>query len=391
MSNSETSNLEQLILRHVLTTAAAPLNPSDFNTVRDRITSERIKLESQLTDLLCSAIDDTVIIRKLRVNHVILVQLSNKIYQVIKADAGSGTSNEMAQMALENINELMTTAHTLAYNYIAVDIPLSHYFVHLQGNQLHAEYIQLRLALEPVVDQEMTRALTRYYDRLINPSDELYESDFRYAEKLTRGLQKMMAAEPDANWNIQLWHLMLYFNFNQRDIMAYSEAKVRGIALSNEPYLMLQEKLLTFLKEVKQVEENPIFKYQKERISLKAYVIDLLEQELNWLQQQRTNLLAEIANSDDNYIIIDLSVRRLNLWAQINVEMGTIPYHSTPHVVKVMSNYVRTLKPGPISYESARRKMDAYDATTVKGLHNWLSAQLTHLEKKYSEQLQFNH
>ena len=96
MSNSETSNLEQLILRHVLTTAAAPLNPSDFNTVRDRITSERIKLESQLTDLLCSAIDDTVIIRKLRVNHVILVQLSNKIYQVTKADAGSGTSNEMA-------------------------------------------------------------------------------------------------------------------------------------------------------------------------------------------------------------------------------------------------------------------------------------------------------
>jgi len=66
---------------------------------------------------------------------------------------------------------------------------------------------------------------------------------------------KKVAGEQKADWNRTLWRLTTYLNFNQREVLVYSSEKVRSIALSNEPYLAMQEKLLTLLKEVKQMEE----------------------------------------------------------------------------------------------------------------------------------------
>ncbi|WP_199119894.1 hypothetical protein [Pedobacter sp. ASV28] len=392
MSHSETSHLEQLVTRHVLTKVDhARFNENNYLTAQERIRNERIKLESQLSELLCSSQDDMIIKRKIRHGHIRLIQLSNQVYDAIKK-ASRDEQYLLAKMALENINELMQHAEALAANYIDPDIPLSRYIVDDWGNELFADYAAVEQTLKKEeVDSSLIQSLSAFFSKLVEPTEEMFEKQFRYAEKLLRGLHKMIEREPREEWTFKLWHLMVYLNFNKKDILAYSFAKVKKMGQLNEPYLIVQEKLLTFLKDVRQIEENPTFMYLADRISLKAYTIEQLEEELSWLQQHRNNLLTEIANSDDNYFIVDLTVRKLNLWAQINVELGTIPYHPTNHVVKVMANYIRTLKPGPISYGSARKKLDPYDPTTVKGLHLWLSNQIEHLEKRYSEQLHYVH
>lgn len=172
----------------------------------------------------------------------------------------------------------------------------------------------------------------------------------------------------------------------QFQVFNYNAEKVKRLP---EATIFICKKLHGFLREVKRMEENHVFSYNKDRIPLKTYTIELIEQELTWLQQHRNSLLVEISNANEDFFIVDATVRRLNLWAQINLEIGAIPYHSTSHVIKVMSNYIRTLKPGPTSYESARRKLHKYDPATVKGLHAWLTRQIAHLEKKYGERLHF--
>lgn len=391
MPQSETSQLEQLVSRHILSkTNPVPLSQTDLLTVTERIRNERIKLESQLAELLCSSQDDMIIRRKLRLSHVRLVQLSNNVYEILKQADQEEVDHPLAKMAMDNINGLMRYAETLAIGYIDTEIPLSHYLVNEWGNRLFNDYSSLESTLKrEAVDDVLLQTLSSFYESYHSPVGEMLESQFTYAEKLLRGIHKMILREPVQEWSLKLWELMVYFNFNKKDILAHGAARVRKMGQAHEPYLLVQEKLLTCLKDVRQLEEHPTHMYQRDRISVKAHAITQLEEELQWLQQHRTNLLAEIANSDDNYFIVDLTVRKLNLWAQINVEMGSIPYHSTPHVVKVMANYVRTLKPGPISYESARRKLDAYDPTTVKGLHSWLSRQVAYLEKKFPEQLNY--
>jgi hypothetical protein len=394
MPHSEISHLEQLIMRNVLNNDdPAPLKQEDLDAMQECFRAERIKLETQLSQLICSAEDELVINRRIRYYHIRLVKLSNQVYQIIKFTPTQQKNKSLAQIALENIDELMQNAEEIAGNYIDHSIALSHNLVNKWSNNLRDNYAQVKLLLDKhKVNKKLIDVLSTFFAELGQTTAvAVYETELMYAEKLLRGLQKMQASEPADQWTIKLWQLMLYWNFNKKQVLDYSADKVKAVAQGNEPYLVLQEKLQSFLKDVKQMEENHLFSYLKDRISLKTYTIDLIEEELTWLQQHRTSLLAEIANADDNFFIVDFTVRRLNLWAQINVEIGTIPYHNTPHVVRVMSNYVRTLKPGPLSYESARRKLDSYDPTTVKGLHLWLNRQLEHLEKKYGEQLYYEH
>lgn len=390
MQHIETLYFETLISRHVLNETNHVLSENDFDTAVGRMREERIKLECALSELLCSTEEEIVINRKVQHAHIRIVQLSNKVYKVLKAEGQDSPKKSIAQAAMDCINELMKSAEPLADRYIDHAIALSHYLVDIWGARLFDEYMLVKGKLsDHQVDHLLMDALNSFFQGIKVPQGEMYEPTFRYAEKMIRGLKRLVNEGKLADWNRGIWRLMLYLNFNKKQVNEYTAAMVKEISHSNEPYLIVQEKLLTFLKEVRQMEEHLTLKYLKERISLKAHTIELLEEELNWLQQHRTNLLAEIANSDDNYFIVDLTVRKLNLWAKINVEMGAIPYHSTSHVVKVMANYIRTLKPGPISTESARRKVDYFDPSTIKGLHIWLSRQIEHLEKKYPNELQF--
>lgn len=389
MSNAETSNLEQLVSRHILTRESQQqLSDSDLQTASARIRNERIRLENVLTQILCSNETDMVIQRKIRHNHIRLVQLSNNIYDTIRIAQESNGEHRLASITLDEINHLMHTAELMASNYIDVTIPLAHFVVAQWKAELLESYSGFeQLLREQLVDPQLLNALDSLMHSFETANREITEAQFRYAEKLLRGVGKMIANEPKEMWDARLLRLMVYFNFNKRETMSYLSEKIKAMGMVAEPFLLIQERLVTFLKEIKQMEENLSYIYLRDRPSLKSYAIELIEEELACMQQHRTNLLTEISNGDNAYFIVDLTVRKLNLWVQINVEMGTIPYHSTPHVVKVMSQYVRTLKPGPISYESARRKLDNYDPTTVKGLHQWLTRQIAHLEKKYSEQL----
>lgn len=392
MPHSEISNIEQLIMRNVLNIDdPVQLKKEDLDTVQERIRTERIKLEIQLSKLICSAEDELVINRRIRYCHIRLVTLSNLVYQSLHQNQTTKQEKILAQFALDNIAELMQNAEKIASNYIDQSIALSYNLVNKWSTTLRTSYNLVKpLLYKHNVESFLVDVLDNYFAEIGKNIDiPIFNIELLYAEKLVRGLQKMQSISPPTQWSIELWHLMIYLNFNKKQVMDYSAVKVREIALGNAPYLVLQEKLLGFLKDMKQMEENHLSAYQKDRVSLKTYIIELLEEELTWLQQHRTSLLTEIANSDEDFFIVDFTVKRLNLWAQINVDLGTIPYHTTPHVIKVMSNYIRTLKPGPISYESARRKLDTYDPTTVKGLHVWLNRQMEHLEKKYGEQLYY--
>lgn len=381
--------MEQLVSRHILTREGQlQLSDSDLQTASARIRNERIRLENVLTQILCSNETDTVIQRRIRHNHIRLVQLSNNVYDTIRVASENNGDHRLATITLDEINHLMHTAELMASNYIDVTIPLTHFVATQWATELLESYSGLGQSLtEQRVDPQLLNGLDSLVHNFATADREIMEAEFRYAEKLIRGVGKMIEKESKEEWNAGLLRLMVYFNFNKRETMAYLSEKIKGIGMMAEPFMLIQERLVTYLKDIKQMEENLSYAYLRDRPSLKSYAIELIEEELACLQQHRTNLLAEISNADNAYFIVDLTVRKLNLWVQINVEMGTIPYHSTSHVVKVMSQYVRTLKPGPISYESARRKLDNYDPTTVKGLHQWLTRQVAHLEKKYSEQL----
>lgn len=387
MQHPDIFHFEQLIFRHVI---SQPSNknhsPAEIATIAERIQTERIKLEMRLSDLLCSAEQDLVISRKFRFNHIKLISLSNQVYQVLKEK--NRDTDSLAAVALENIVMLLKTGSDLAGNYIDNSVPLSNCYVDTIGGKLRQDFEQLKTALQKdEADDGLIEALSIYFEDISsNRETAFFNKDLDYAQKLLRGLQKTVN-DTSADTATKLWRLLVYYNFNKKQVLQYAAAFIRRISKGDDPYMVIQEKLLLLLKHTRQMEENPDFKYLENRASLKAYSIEMIEEELTWFQQHRSNLLTEMANASDNFIIVDSTVRRLNLWAEINVDIGYIPYHTPLQTVKVMTNFIRTLKPGPVSYGSARRKMDGYDPTTVQGLYLWLKKQMEHLEEKYAQQL----
>jgi len=387
MQHPDIFHFEQLILRHVVNLPSDKnLTPAEVTTIEERIQAERIKLEMRLSDLLCSAEPDLVISRKLRFNHIKLVNLSNQVYQILKEKQGN--IDGLAAVAMENIITLLKTGSDLAAHYIDNTIPLSNHYVDTLGGKLKQDFEQLKtVLLKDEADHGLIEALSIYFEDInSNNGRVFFNKNLDYAQKLLRGLQKTIN-DNSADTATKLWRLLVYYNFNKKQVLQYAAAFIRRISKGDDPYMVIQEKLLLLLKHTRQMEENPDFKYLENRASLKAYSIEMIEEELTWFQQHRSNLLTEMANASDNFIIVDSTVRRLNLWAEINVDIGHIPYHTPLQTVKVMTNFIRTLKPGPVSYGSARRKMDGYDSTTVQGLYLWLKKQMDHLEEKYAEQI----
>jgi hypothetical protein len=390
MPHSETYHVEQLIARHVLSDAEHTLdNDHNFQTITGRLRNERIKLESLLEQLLCSSFEEAIIKRKFQYTYDRLLILSDKLYAALKVLDVQSRKYTLGVMAMDHINALMRYAERFAERYIDEQYPLSDHMHQQLAEPLLEDFERLQeqlLAAE--VDGRFIQAFATFFAVFAAPREKMFAAQFRYAQKLLRGLHRAMDDKPVDDWLPGIWRLMCYLNFNKIEMIDYATALVKDLAEMDARYLVVQDRLYSFLRDVKQMEEHLELAYQRDRISLKAYMVELLQEEISLLQQHRSNIQTEIANADDNYFVIDLSVKRLNLWAKINVELGTIPYHTTSHVVRVMSNYVRTLKPGAISANSAVRKLEDFDPTTVKGLHLWLTRQLEHLEKKYAEQLE---
>jgi hypothetical protein len=204
--------------------------------------------------------------------------------------------------------------------------------------------------------------------------------DVNYAFKLLRGLRRTRPHEDPA---CMISGLLVYLNFNKVSLLDFCKEWMKQIIAQSEGYEQLHGRLTELKKEVFVQEQNPHWSYDHEHISLKDHLSILVDAEIIHLENLREKQQHNDTLENNDFFIMDTTVKQLDLWADINVKLKRIPHHTALQVIKVMAKFVRTPKSGVISYDSARKKLSEIDDATVKGLHHSLSLQKNYLEKQY--------
>jgi hypothetical protein len=227
----------------------------------------------------------------------------------------------------------------------------------------------------------MLEILSDFYNNFSLAKDGKFSfKQVNYAFKLLRGLRKTRPHEDPA---CMISGLLVYLNFNKVSLLDFCKQWMKQIISGAEDHQQLHTKLTELKKEVYVQEQNPHWSYDPEHVSLKDHLNILLEAEIIHLENLLEKQYAQRNIQNNDYFIMDTTVKQLDLWADINVKLGLIPHHSALQVIKVITRYIRTPKSGIIPYDSARKKLAEIDDATVKGLHNSLSLQKHYLEKEY--------
>jgi hypothetical protein len=388
------SFIEQFLLDHHKTST---FSAERYHQVMLTVSAEKAHLKNALDDLLFSDCDDQYIFRSLRIYQQRLIAQSNHVYRhmgdllwgTLKVEPKNNSIEHIYLQTAMFIDELLQSATIFRKDYFDPQINIANYNLDLQGISMQKcfeGYIRrLKKYKVPITIIDVLREFFLEFDSRTGNSFTFHQME--YAAKLLRGVEKMMKREESAAWPQKIWQLLVYLNFNKERILQYSKQRIFEIAIVNKSYYDAHAALTLMLKELRPAEVNPNWAYEADHISLKTYNENQLEEELDYLQKHEEEQLIQLQGKDDRFFILDTTVKQLNLWAVLNVELKRIPHHSPLHVVKVVTSYIRTLNARAISYDSARKKLTDFDATTIKGLHDHLIQQVRLLESKFGHML----
>jgi len=317
------------------------------------------------------------------------IQLSDRIYQsfseaqkqkalAIHHYSPAGALSE----TLQTLDALLSLLKDYGKIYFDDTLKVPDYLLRSTSDRLKQQFDVVGVALKnkglPVSLHDI---LYDYFNGFGTRGEKVFSfRDLRYAHKLLRGLQRTRPHEDPA---CMISGLLVYLNFNKVSLLDFCKAWMKNLVDQAESFHQLLAKLTDLRKEVFVQEENKHWSYDHEHISLKEHLMVLLDAELIHLEnvQEKQQHLDALQNNE--YFIMDTTVKQLDLWADINVKLKIIPHHSALQVIKVVTRYVRTPKSGVIAYDSARKKLSEIDDATIKGLHNSLSLQKAHLENEY--------
>ncbi|MFC6100809.1 hypothetical protein [Olivibacter domesticus] len=356
-----------------------------------------ILYKERILDLLSSSEETHVIERLIQTIHNRMVHLSDLLYgldkskrQLSRAEKEqqlSSKTQSLVQHTQQFIIEFLSFLETTFPQQMSKDGKFPDFRLQLLLEELTPAFSKIirrfrKVKTEPV----FIDSLQDFYQHFSEQSARTYRSVL-YLQKIVRGLESLQHRWKADQWESQLWQLLLYLNFNREAIMRHATERVRMMNSEENSPLENKERLLFWLKETKQTEQNQEWSYDASRSALKDHLILQLEMELNWLQEQEDERDRVSVKDHANYFTIDLTVKQINLWATINVAIKRIPYHSPLHVIKVINSFLRTTRTGPISYDSARKKISDFDSTTVQGLYQYFKEQLRELETRYGHLL----
>lgn len=354
------------------------------------IKQRKIRFKHAIADLLFIDSDDTITARHVRNAQRNLVSVADQLHAAsnnMEKGKLPETTRHLLEETIREIEDSLQQLETTCSTFIDLDSKFPDSRLQVIYEKARAEFYNQkkkfkRHKVEPVLVEILTDYVANFRSRR-----KISYKDVGYLEKIIRGIGRLQT-EPYKEWGIRLWELLGYFNFNKKAVFRHSKERVEAISRSDLPFQEKCQRLLYWLSETEKSEQNSEWSYEPERqLTLKDHVINLLNAEINWLLSNEDMLLRALADKDQ-YLLMDVTVRQIILWCTVNIRCKRILNFDNVHpVLRIMTGVIRTARTGPISFDSARKKLTDVDEATVKGLHEYLMDQLRVLEEDYGDWL----
>jgi len=244
-------------------------------------------------DFLLNQHDVHFLIRMTKKYHKSLLGFSNRAFVNEKNNEKQSPAIKQLYLKICSIiEELLQSVVSESKNYLNEKLVASRYYADLHGESLQLKFIMLEKKMaECHVDQYMSSLLKEFFFGF-RSLETMYCSyqDLEHAENLILKLIEAFNTDPQEKWQITIWEQLIKLDFNRLTTLDYTKKVVglysRKFTTPVESYKFL---ILT-LKMIRQVAVHSKWHYNIDELYLKAYLEDLILEELNWVEKNNPNL-----------------------------------------------------------------------------------------------------
>ncbi|CAL1519145.1 hypothetical protein [Chitinophaga sp. MM2321] len=367
---------------------------NNWDNWQDQIELEKKILMEAVYDLLFAHQDDPFVTRVLKVYHIRLTAISNHAYEDIREEMSQGNSPKKPDSlfaiklyVLLSIDQLLEAAFAILP--VQSELIAPEYNVDVTGRELLEAFHKVSRRLKRnMVPPSIIKILQDFFGEIDSSRAVAFNyRQLEYAQKVSRGIHKMLRRDPVGTWPDKIWQMLIHMNFNRESAQQYSKQHMYTKAISDKPANISLIELELLRKDIEGIDVDENWAYDPGHYPLKRYILDIIGEEVHWTEKNILELEKEIVRQNKNYFLMDITERQLNLLALINLKLNKIPYHSHRHVLKVLSIFIRPIRNVPMSFRSVSKKSVGSDKSTVRGLYAYLMSMVEYIRINHGDLL----
>ena len=316
-----------------------------------------------------------------QVNQAMLIRLIDKIYSYQQSQAiSSNVSNAYKSISL-HLESALSFIEDFFSNYFDrnTKVPAPYLSISVEELCKHSETLQKSLQSNTNIDCELKNIIINNFKRFcIQKMRGATYNELIYQKDLMKELLTSKALESEISIRVVLF----YFNFNDREYVAYFYSRLNAIA---EPLSTKTEKISALRLEQKKINQLAM----KLNCCLCCSMPSLKEQINHWIEEEIKFLEADLTvekihNSDiepEDKIQTSLSVAKLALLIRLMVADKIITNRVVAHILRTVAKIFTTLNRENISFGSLETKYHNPDRGTISAVKDMLFRWINMLSK----------